>query len=87
MIHISPKGRGGQDDDSKVLDDTEPCYEMLVIGKKLNGKIMLNQIVLGNELKQLMHSINPPVACPWNLKAFEACLDDHSPEECNELIP
>lgn len=64
---------------------TEPIHEVWVVGKKLKGKIILNQVVLGNELKHLMHLIDSEVACPCNMEAFEACVATHPPERCKQL--
>ncbi|MCF8146716.1 MAG: hypothetical protein K9N21_22645 [Deltaproteobacteria bacterium] len=63
----------------------EPSHEIWVVGKKLKGKIILNQVVLGNELKHLMHSIDSEVACPCNIEDLEACVATHPPERCKQL--
>ena len=62
----------------------EPRHNIWVIGKKLKGKIIINQVVLGYELKNLMHLIRPDVLCPCDLEAFEACLALHPPTECGQ---
>jgi len=71
-------------------DDTaqpvKPRHEIWVVGKKLKGKIIINQVVLGYELKHLMHLIRPDVLCPYDLEAFEACIAIRSPKECGEQI-
>ena len=65
----------------------EPVHEIRVIGKKLKGKIILNQVVLGNELKHLMNALNPEVACPCEIEAFEACVAIHPPDQCGKKGP
>ena len=72
-------------------DDTakpvEPRHEIWVVGKKLKGKIIINQVVLGYELKHLMHLIRPDVLCPYDLEAFEACIAIHPPTKCGGKSP
>ena len=62
----------------------EPSHEIWVIGKKLKEKIIISQVVLGYELKNLMHLIQPDVLCPCDLETFEACLALYPPTECGE---
>ena len=67
-------------------DDTaqpaEPGHDIWIIGRKLKGKIIINQVVLGYELKRLMHLIRPDVLCPRHMEAFEACVALHPPAKC-----
>ena len=65
----------------------EPRHDIWVIGKKLKGKIIINQVILGYELKNLMHLIQPDVLCPCDLEAFEACVAIRSPKECGKENP
>lgn len=74
----------GQDD---TVQPMEPRHDIWVIGKKLKGKIIINQVVLGYELKNLMHLIQPDVLCPCDLETFEACVALRSPKECRGKSP
>lgn len=71
-------------------DDTaqpaEPRYVIWVVGKKLKGKIIINQVVLGYELKNLLHLIKPDVLCPCDLEAFEACIAMRPAEACGQQV-
>ena len=73
------------------VDDTaqpvEPRHDIWIIGKKLKGKIIINQVVLGYELKNLMHLIRPDVLCPCDRETFEACVAIRSPKECGKENP
>lgn len=57
-------------------------HEIWVVGKKLKGKIIINQIVLGNQLSHLIHFNRPDVACPSRMEDFEACILLESPMYC-----
>jgi len=74
----------GQDD---TAQPAEPRHDIWIIGKKLKGKIIINQVVLGYELKHLMHLIRPDVLCPRDLETFEACVALHPPSECGGKSP
>jgi hypothetical protein len=74
-------------DPDTVARPMEPTHEIWVIGNKLKGKIILNQVVLGNELKHLMHTIDSEVACPCEMEAFEACVAIHPPGQCGRKGP
>lgn len=60
----------------------QPRHEIRIVGKQLKGKIILNQVVLGNTLKYLMHNIDPTVMCPCRREDFEACVAVHPPGRC-----
>ncbi len=72
-------------------DDTaqpaKTIHDIWVIGKKLKGKIIINQVVLGHELKHLMNLIRPDVLCPADLETFEACIALHPPTKCGSRNP
>lgn len=71
-----------RDDEKAPVDDPRRKHEIWVVGKKLKGKIIINQVVLGHELKHLMHLIRPEVVCPCRLETFEACIALRSAIEC-----
>lgn len=84
-------GRYAQDQDLKTVsssDDTaqamQSTHEIRVMGKKLKGKIILNQVELGNRLKSLMHLIDPEVLCPCRREDFEACVAVRPPNQCGK---
>lgn len=71
-----------RDDEKAPVDDPRRKHEIWVVGKKLKGKIIINQVVLGHELKHLMHLVRPEVVCPCRLETFEACIALRSAIEC-----
>jgi len=83
-VHPSRTISGNPDDIATAM---EPIHEIRVIGKKLKGKIILNQVVLGNELKHLMNALNPEVICPCEMEAFEACVAIHPSDQCAKKGP
>lgn len=57
--------------------------EIWVLGKKLNGKIIVNQVVLGHELNHLLNFENRGFANPDNLNHIEFChYQNNQPKEC-----
>ncbi len=57
--------------------------EIWVIGKRLNDKIIVNQVVLGHELNHLLNFEKQGFANPDNLNQIEFCYyQNNQPNEC-----
>lgn len=56
---------------SNILGYATPDNEIWVFGKIVDGKIVVNEAILGHELMHLLHFSNPTVANPDQLKQIE----------------
>ena len=52
--------------------------EIFVFGKRLGGKIIVNQAILGHELNHLLNFKDPKVANPDELNQLEVCYLNNS---------
>jgi len=48
--------------------------EISILAKKIGGKIIVNQLVLGHEFKHILHFANPDVVDPHDKKTMESCI-------------
>ena len=71
-----------REDEVGMNVEPERKREIWVLGKKIKGKIIINQLILGHELKHLIHLNRSDVISPYQLEAFEACIVMHSPLDC-----
>jgi hypothetical protein len=71
-----------REDEVGMNMDPQRKREIWVLGKELKGKIIINQLVLGHELKHLIHLKQPDVINPCKLEDFEACIAIRSPLDC-----
>ncbi len=60
---------------SSIIGYATPKNEIWVFGKRLNGKIVINEAIIGHELVHLLNFKNPAVANPDKLSELSALHD------------
>ena len=81
-LEVYDAHKGRTDDARHAAGDRGIAHELWVVGKLSRGRIIVNQVILGHELKHLLQLHNPDVMSPFKLETFEACIMSRKPEEC-----
>lgn len=48
--------------------------EISILGKKVGGKIIVNQLILGHEFKHILNFANPDIVDPHDRATMESCI-------------
>ena len=64
-------------ENSSILGYATPTNEIWIFGKMLNGKIVVNEAVLGHELAHLLHFQNKEMADPDKFRELDKERSQH----------
>ena len=71
-----------QHEETRIVGFANSRKEIGILGKKIGTKIVVNQMVLGHELKHVLNWIDPQIVDPHDKGTMEYCIGKGYEKAC-----